>query len=299
MSSRKPMYNGDRFGHLTIIDDTPIKKNNRYYYLCQCDCGKERLVSGTDLRSGHSQSCGCTKGEKLTINMIGKKFGRLEVLNKEKSNKRGLAMWKCKCDCGNIVIVAGSSLRNGYTQSCGCLQKEIAKERKYNLTGKRFGKLIALQQDWNKDTNKAGWKCQCDCGNIITVATSILINNKITSCGCVKSKGEFKIIQILKENNIIFQTQYKIFFQNSNRYFDFAIFDSSGKIKYFIEYDGKQHFNIEGGWGESLNDIQARDNIKNQWCEENNIPLIRIPYTQYENLSIKDLLLETTSFLYS
>lgn len=97
-------------------------------------------MSGTDLRSGHSQSCGCTKGEKLTINMIGKKFGKLEVLNKEKSNKKGLAMWKCKCDCDNII----------------------------------------------------------------TVATSILVNNKITSYGCVKSKGEFKIIQILKENNIIF-----------------------------------------------------------------------------------------------
>ena len=39
-----------------------------------------------------------------------------------------------------------------------------------------------------------------------------------------------------------------------------------------------------------------RDNYKTQWCKENNIPLIRIPYTAYETLSTKDLLLTTTKY---
>lgn len=37
--------------------------------------------------------------------------------------------------------------------------------------------------------------------------------------------------------------------------------------------------------------------IKNQWCKDNNIPLIRIPYTHLDKLIIEDLKLETTTFL--
>ena len=48
---------------------------------------------------------------------------------------------------------------------------------------------------------------------------------------------------------------------------------------------------------EKLKLTQEYDSIKNQWCLENNIPLIRIPYTQYKDLNIKDLLLETSKFI--
>ena len=36
--------------------------------------------------------------------------------------------WKCQCTCGNITSVQGSSLKNGHTKSCGCLQSEISRE---------------------------------------------------------------------------------------------------------------------------------------------------------------------------
>ena len=70
---------------------------------------------------------------------------------------------------------------------------------------------------------------------------------------------------------------------------------------YLIEYDGEQHFK-EGSWsnlsrGINLLTYQKRDEIKNKWCEDNNIPLIRIPYTHYNNLCIEDLLLETSKFI--
>ena len=63
--------------------------------------------------------------------------------------------------------------------------------------------------------------------------------------------------------------------------------------KYLIEYDGIQHSTDTPmkNWGESIDDLQYRDNIKTQWCKDNNIPLIRIPYTKYKNLTIEDLLL--------
>lgn len=48
---------------------------------------------------------------------------------------------------------------------------------------------------------------------------------------------------------------------------------------------------------EKLKENQIRDKIKNEWCKKNNIPLIRIPYTELDFLTLKDLNIETTKFL--
>jgi hypothetical protein len=68
--------------------------------------------------------------------MIGQRFNKLVVIDRQGSNKFRRKLWICRCDCGNYVIVAGYRLRNNNTQSCGCLQKErtsIAK-RKHGMT---------------------------------------------------------------------------------------------------------------------------------------------------------------------
>lgn len=69
----------------------------------------------------------------VKINMLNQRFGRLVVID-EAPNYRTQAMWKCKCDCGNIVICRGSHLRDGVTNSCGCLLREKLKEisKKFN-----------------------------------------------------------------------------------------------------------------------------------------------------------------------
>lgn len=61
------------------------------------------------------------------INMIGKKFNKLEVISEARQSKQGF-FWKCACDCGNETVVIGQKLRNGHTKSCGCLQAEKTKE---------------------------------------------------------------------------------------------------------------------------------------------------------------------------
>ena len=67
---------------------------------------------------------------------------------------------------------------------------------------------------------------------------------------------------------------------------------------YLIEYDGLQHFQPCENFvdEEQFQKGQKRDFYKNQWCKDNNIPLIRIPYTHYDNLCIEDLLLETSKY---
>lgn len=61
-------------------------------------------------------------------NITGMKFGRLTVLEFSHIQNR-TARWRCICDCGKKKIASGVTLRNGCTQSCGCIQKEITSKR--------------------------------------------------------------------------------------------------------------------------------------------------------------------------
>lgn len=61
--------------------------------------------------------------------MIGKRFGRLVVLECAGKNKQGAKTYICKCDCGNVTHpIAGYSLRRNDTRSCGCFAKETIKK---------------------------------------------------------------------------------------------------------------------------------------------------------------------------
>ena len=235
------------------------------------------------------------------INEIGNKYGKLTVIERYIDKNCSKAKWLCKCECGNTTIVLGKSLRNGNTRSCGCLKHTT---HSTDLTGLIFGHLKVLERDLfylNKHPElKHGgsyWKCQCDCGAIVSIRNDSLLNGHAQSCGCIKSHGETKISKILTDNNINFQREYvdKHFTLSTGGYprFDFAILDSNDRILYFIEYQGQQHF-YPAGWiynEEKVNNIQQRDKEKKEYCDNNNIPIIYIPYTKYNTLTINDLLL--------
>lgn len=102
-------------------------------------------------------------------------------------------------------------------------------------------------------------------------------------CGCIKkSSGEDKICSLLQELGITFNTE-KTFEDcrnpktNGLLRFDFYLPD----YNICIEYDGEFHYKARNvGWDteEKLKSTQYRDNIKTQFCKDNNIKLIRIPY---------------------
>ena len=62
------------------------------------------------------------------IDLTGQRFGRLLVI-REAGRKNGHVAWLCKCDCGNEVVINGAYLRNGKSQSCGCLVVDLVTER--------------------------------------------------------------------------------------------------------------------------------------------------------------------------
>ena len=80
------------------------------------------------------------------LDLAGKRFGRLVVIEKSGKDSYNYTTWTCKCDCGNTKSTRGVNLTNGNTQSCGCLQ--IEKTREANLTGDTpFGLSLTPEYD--------------------------------------------------------------------------------------------------------------------------------------------------------
>ena len=126
---------GQRFGKL-IVESLAEIKNHRAYWHCRCDCGGTCVANGASLRNGETKSCGCLHREVLVKDLTGQRFGRLTVIEAAGMRHRCI-QWKCRCECGNIVVIDGTSLRRGRSKSCGCLSKELFIERNttHNMTG--------------------------------------------------------------------------------------------------------------------------------------------------------------------
>lgn len=126
---------------ITVIErDTnfdKIRTNESIRWICKCDCGTIKSISGTELRrkSKPTLSCGCLAQERnkhfgdfTSLNLSNKKFGMLTPLYITGTNKYHYNIWHCKCDCGNECNVVSRELMNGDTISCGC-QKNSHREQ--------------------------------------------------------------------------------------------------------------------------------------------------------------------------
>lgn len=170
-----------RFGKLLVIERVGSNGRGSSIWRCKCDCGNEKIISSSDLRSGRL-SCGCLKHHKSPKynDITGQKFGRLTVMYDTNNRKGGKVIWHCKCDCGNEIEVVGKHLRLGLTQSCGCLRIDKPNHtthgmsktpiyRKWSMMKTRCnnpkrdhyqwygGKGIKICKEWHKFENFYSW----------------------------------------------------------------------------------------------------------------------------------------------
>lgn len=240
---------------------------------------------------------------KQFINEVGNTYGRLNVLEYAgiSNTPAGGAQFKCMCQCGNECVVKGADLRAKRVSSCGCLQKErslrnLQNPNCYDLIdeiGNRYGDLIVLSLNHINKSGNAHWLCQCSCGRTRVVVGVELRRGTIVSCrSCAtKSKGEKKIQNILRNNNIKYEEQYvfnDLRGKNNRRLpFDLAVLHEDSTIWCLIEYQGEQHYkDIEYfKSSEPLEIRQAVDRKKKEYCEQHDIKLIVIPYWDYNKLN--------------
>ena len=115
---------------------------------------------------------------------------------------------------------------------------------------------------------------------------------------CKASKGEVAIFNFLKKTGVEFVSQHRFSdcLDRSQLPFDFAVI-KDGSVELVIEYDGHQHFKPVKMWGgkKGFYEQVRRDKIKNDYCESNNIKILRIPYWEFENIDVIvfDKLVET------
>lgn len=234
------------------------------------------------------------------IDETGNVYGYLTVIERAPNNKDGRAMWRCQCKCGNELLVMGKHLRSGNTKSCGCYQKERATEsnlkRGGDLTGKRFGKLVVLEEAGfikkSDGRNSRLWKCQCDCGNIFFAQHVYLTSGDTKSCGCIRSQGETEIENLLKEKQIRYEREYEFIdlIDILPLRFDFAIFNKENKLKCLLEFQGEQHWQVSNGFYNEK--LIEHDLLKKEYCKKNNIPLYFLYYKQRTKtqVQLQDLL---------
>lgn len=173
---------GERFGKLVVLGDSSVVKYGCRTVLCQCDCGETICVAPFRLMNGNTKSCGCGRGKRIDPHeMIGNRYGNLVVLEVSDHLIQGTRALLCQCDCGATTYVRPFQLRNGNTKSCGCRKVR-------DVTGKRFGKLVALElAGYSHPTNGSRmWRCRCDCGNEVIADYKHLAEGERVSCGCAK-----------------------------------------------------------------------------------------------------------------
>ena len=291
---------GQKFGRWTVLYriksycKTPMWK-------CKCECGTERGVLANSLGKD-SWSCGCAKvdrireiGKARLKDLTGEKFGQLTVIQRI-DNKNERVYWLCKCSCGKEIEVRGGNLTSGNTTSCGYCNHP---NKAIDLIGKKFCKLTVISKADKKASGNIHWNCLCECGNLVIVNGAKLRNGHTKSCGCLNSYGEKYISELFRFNKIPYEQQKSFDTCKFNDTNCKARFDFFVNKKYLIEFDGSQHFFArDSHWNtkENFQKVKEHDAYKNQWCRENNIPLIRIPYWKLNTLCIEDLMLETTKF---
>ena len=247
------------------------------------------------------------------IDLSNQDFGYWHVVERGPNAKGGRSMWLCHCTlCDKTTkLVSGAHLRAGRSTSCGCTKMEkmrqaSIKHEEGKIYGYLFVERMATEEEKpRKDVEGVYWNCTCTkCGrkNVI-IRGDYLRNGDTKSCGCIQSINESKIATMLTTTGISYQQQFT--FENltstgracDKLMFDFAIYNKcSNTILYLIEYDGIQHFSPQHEWSKGgYETTHSNDLLKNKYCFENNIPIIRIPYdAQYNLLELK---LETTRFL--
>ena len=222
---------------------------------------------------------------------IGEKINKLTICDRAPNGKGAKTRVICKCECGKYTVINLQDVKSEKVKSCGCLYKDTPNKysKNYSLpqynTNPFYEYITPSTEKWSW-SHQIIWNVKCrKCGIIYLGIPTELISDKNTHgmnpCKCWKkySVGVQKIINILTNNNIIFELEKKFAscLSPSNHPLSFDFYLPSENI--LIEYDGEQHYKTCFGQNEDKLILQQKyDKIKTEWCKNNNIRLIRVPY---------------------
>lgn len=293
MKRIEPYLEGEKVGpyELVLIKRLPNRRG-----IFKCECGKEFEAAISNVSRGNVSSCGCKRFHYKPGDLLGPdKIELVRYTNKDK-NRKWFGDFICP-RCGQTFNSRINNVVKGETRSCGCIRdkKFYDKIHSYSykeIAGEKAGVWTALYRTERQDKNHTWyWMCQCENGHYHEILSSNF-GKTLTCPFCTgESSGERKVRITLEQLKIEYKQQYS--FSECKRInllkFDFYLPD----YNCCVEYDGEQHFEPSNFFGgeEAFKERQERDEIKNQFCREQNIRLIRIPYWDFNKIN-EDYILE-------
>lgn len=182
---------GQRFGRLVAVRDVGSRRSFRLWEF-KCDCGETVERTSADVRHGKVSSCGCFQREwssqRHTLDLAGKKFGRLTVLARAGVTSHGHVRWECICDCGSRKVAAGVSLNKGSTASCGCIRREqMAALGRSSKKANPVSRTKAYRSDLRKRLRLRPEKAAAE-------RISRMLSHALAKVGAVKSGSTFSML---------------------------------------------------------------------------------------------------------
>lgn len=241
-------------------------------------------------------------------NMVGKIYNTVEILRRATKEE---TPWKShsipylahckKCDITWIIRKEDIGKDCPYCKGVG--RGHMNK----SYIGQRFGLLTVLDVYSKKipcGAIETWFHCKCACGNFYDTAKRHVITGRkhadghisyTISCGCAsRSLGEINTEYAIKELGYDFNREIRIKDCHAYSPFDIEMIDPKTKQRIcFFECDGQQHYDIIDHFHmteETLQHQKETDQIKDEWCKKNNIPLFRIPYIDYKKINSQYLL---------
>jgi hypothetical protein len=277
---------------IVFINDIPNNrdsKRNRRMAIFKCACGKEFEAYIDHVKTNYHTRCSRRCTNFIPIYENGQILGDhgIKLLEEIDTNSNEFRKAKFRCHCGKEFITGINSVKANQSKSCGCEQN---KSKQY-IKGQNVGSngIIFLKDIGSTMGSQRKALLRCHCGKEYITNISAVVNGYIKSCGCTSTRsiGGEAIKDILESKDINFDVEHKeANCRDKNALpFDFAI-KNKNLILGFIEYDGKQHFESIDFFGGEAHFLYTKkhDQIKNEYCVDNNIPLLRIPYTEFSNI---------------
>lgn len=293
-----------------LLDEVYINTSEKLNI--QCKCGNTYQVDFSTFKKGQQQCKECGM-KKRTVRRQKDKNGFYsfedveEVLKNTDSKLLSTEYHGCfeklelECKCGehyrqNFAHIK-KKIKSKQPILCPKCMKKIADEgfrhggkeinkRIFNKYG--FQKFVIIDVENYTNTHSKNLYQHTECGHIFESNLTNLIQCErlCPNCETEHSKGVYAIIRYLEENNIEFEMEktFKDCKHERHLPFDFYL----PKYDCCIEYDGEQHFRKTELFGgqKALEVTQLRDEIKNEYCKTNNIPLLRINFKENENIPL-------------
>ena len=283
--------------HLKYIKYEKCGHDNLIYYKCNKHLDKGILHSRwTHLKRAKYGCKYCAGKGKTTEDLLNRvKNDTYEIISDFIGTNNPIS---CECKiCNNKWTTTPSALyQNCGCPKCGNIKKGLSKRMSHSEFIQRLSKInnniIILGQ---YQTLKTPIKCKCRlCEYEWEGRPDNLLYEHVHCPNCTSGKNEKILGELLKTQHLGTIKRHVRF--NDCKYkhtleFDYVIYDVDDNILFICEYDGEQHFrpiNFSGR-GEEYSQkqfeiIKIRDQIKNEYCINNKIPLIRVPYWEKYNM---------------